>query len=158
MPHLEPMERCGAYSMSAPDFYFAVNAIFRHIHDRHGKPALVDYWRGLGREYYERRNRAWREGGPEAIAQDWRDYFQKEPQARVDVTVRAGAVELDVKVCPAIKHLRDCGRDIVPYYCEHCDHTCGAMAEAVGMRFERTGGMGSCQQRFVPLGVPGGRR
>lgn len=144
--------------MSAPDFYFAVNAIFRHIHDRRGKPALVEYWRSLGREYYERRSRAWHEGGPEAIARDWRAYFQKEPQAEVDVTVCDGVVDLDVKVCPAIKHLRDCGRDIVPYYCEHCDHTCGAMAEAVGMSFERTGGMGSCRQRFIPLGIPGGRR
>ena len=54
-----------------------------------------------------------------------------------------------MKVCPAIKHLRDHGRDIVPYYCEHCDHICGAMAEAAGYAFERTGGMGACRQRFI---------
>ena len=33
--------------MSAPDFYFAVNAMFRHIHDRFGKDELVAYWRSL---------------------------------------------------------------------------------------------------------------
>ena len=41
--------------MSAPDFYFAVNSMFRYLHDRYGKSALIDYWRGLGREYYRPR-------------------------------------------------------------------------------------------------------
>jgi hypothetical protein len=136
--------------MSAPDFYFAVNAIFRHIHDRYGKASLVNYWRSLGREYYAQRCQRWLAGGPEAIAADWREYFAAEPQAEVDVSVRHGEVLLEVRVCPAIKHLRDQGREIVPYYCEHCDHICGKMAEQSGYRFERTGGMGSCRQRFVP--------
>jgi len=137
--------------MSAPDFYFAVNAIFRHVHDRYGKEALVEYWQGLGREYYRARSERWRQGGSAAVADDWRAYFAREPQAEVNVTHTDGMVELDIRVCPAIKHLRDCGRDIVPCFCEHCDHTCGAMAEAAGMRFERTGGMGSCTQRFIQI-------
>jgi hypothetical protein len=139
--------------MSAPDFYFAVNAIFRHLHDRYGKEALVDYWRSLGREYYRRRSEKWRVEGPEAVAADWREYFAQEPQAEVEVGVQGHCVLLDVKVCPAIKHLRDHGRDIVPYYCEHCDHVCGAMAEHSGYTFVRTGGMGACQQRFQWVGA-----
>ena len=82
---------------------------------------------------------------------DWREYFAQEPQAEVEVSVQAGGVLLDVRVCPAIKHLRDRGRDIVPYYCEHCDHICAVMAEQSGYAFERSGGMGACQQRFIPL-------
>jgi hypothetical protein len=139
--------------MSAPDFYFAVNAIARHIHDRYGKQALIDYWRELGRDHYRDRTAAWR-SGPGTIARDWREYFAEEPGAEVDVRVEPdGAVALDVKVCPAIKHLRANGREIVPYFCEHCDHVCGAMAENAGLRFERTGGMGACRQRFVPLTI-----
>jgi hypothetical protein len=136
--------------MSAPDFYFAVNAIFRHLHDQYGMEALVDYWRGLGREYYAKRCEKWRQGGPKTIADDWTEYFAREPQAEVAVTVQGDSVVLDVKVCPAIKHLRDHSRDIVPYYCEHCDHVCGAMAETAGCVFQRTGGMGACRQCFVP--------
>jgi len=141
--------------MAAPDFYFAVNAIFRHLHDRYGHRALIDYWQSLGREYYRPRCERWRAGGVEAIASDWRAYFEREPQAKVDVSTRGDSVELDIQVCPAIKHLRDCGREIVPYFCEHCDHTCGAMARAAGFSFERTGGMGSCQQRFIRVGNQG---
>lgn len=137
--------------MSAPDFYFAINATFRHLHDRYGKEALVDYWRRLGQEYYRARIVRWRAGGPQAIADDWQAYFAEEPQAQVRVTADADAAELDVEVCPAIKHLRQEGRDIVPYFCEHCDHVCGSMAEQAGYQFTRTGGMGSCRQRFVRI-------
>jgi len=139
--------------MSAPDFYFAVNAIFRHLHDHYGKEALVDYWRSLGREFYCQRIQGWRDGGPEAIAADWRAYFSREPQADVESVAEGDTVTIDVKVCPAIKHLRDQGRNIVPYYCEHCDHVCGAMAEEAGYDFQRRGGMGACQQQFIKCGA-----
>ena len=141
--------------MSAPDFYFAVNAMFRHLHDRYGKQVLIDYWRRLGREYYAGRTGKWRAGGLAEVARDWEVYFQAEPGAQVRVTKSDDAVQLDVDVCPAIRHLRDCGRDIVPYFCEHCDHVCGSMAEQAGLRFERRGGGGSCTQRFVKLTVEG---
>lgn len=140
--------------MSAPDFYFAVNAIFRHLHDRYGHEALVDYWQSLAREYDRRRVEAWRSGGPAAVAEDWRAYFAREPQAEVDVLLGEDRVELVVRVCPAIKHLRDHGRDVVPYYCEHCDHTCGVLAAEAGYTFTRNGGMGSCRQLFVLKPVP----
>ena len=140
--------------MSAPDFYFAVNAIFRHLHDRCGMPALVEYWRALGRDYYAARTASWRAGGADAVAVDWRDYFAREPGAVVVVErPDQQTVDLDVRVCPAIKHLRDSGREIVPYFCDHCDHVCGAMAEAAGFTFSRVGGMGSCRQRFTQVNV-----
>ena len=137
--------------MSAPDFYFVVNSTARHIHDEYGMDVLIDYWRSLGREYYAQRAASWHDGGLQAIADDWREYFLREPGAEVNATVAEDTVELDIRVCPAIKHLRASGREIVPYFCDHCDHTCGSMAEQAGYGFERTGGMGSCQQRFFVL-------
>jgi hypothetical protein len=140
--------------MSAPDFYFAINATFRHIHDRYGKEALVDYWRRLGMEYYRQRIERWRAGGPQAIADDWQAYFAHEPQAEVRTTATADSAQLEVLVCPAIRHLREQKRDIVPYFCEHCDHVGGSMAAAAGYGYARTGGMGSCEQRFTRNGSP----
>jgi hypothetical protein len=135
--------------MSAPDFYFAINATFRHMHERYGHEALIDYWRSLGREYYRQRIARWRSGGPQAIADDWLAYMAHEPQAEVRATVDTDSAELQIDVCPAIKHLRAAGREIVPYFCEHCDHVGGAMAEQAGYRFTRTGGQGACRQRFT---------
>jgi len=82
-----------------------------------------------------------------------------EPQAQVAISRSGGeSVVLDVQVCPAIKHLRDHQREIVPYFCDHCDHVCGAMAESAGMTFERAGGMGACTQRFTRIAVKGQER
>lgn len=134
--------------MSSPDFYFVINATARHIHDEYGKDVLVDYWRSLGREYFAQRTEKWRVGGLQAIADDWSEYFLHEPGAVVETTLKGDAVHLDVRVCPAIKHLRASGREIVPYFCEHCDHVCGSMAHEAGYEFARTGGMGSCHQIF----------
>src|SRR5438477_11653496 len=108
--------------MAAPDFFFALNAMFRHLHDRYGMEPLITYWRKLGREYYAARWQKWRREGAKAVADDWREYFSNEPGAQVVVTVADGAVELDVQVCPAIKHVRDHGRELVPYFGDHCDH------------------------------------
>lgn len=144
--------------MSAPDFYFAINSMFRYLHDTYGKDVLVDYWRKLGHEYYRRRSDDWRQNGPAAIAADWKKYFQEEPHAQVDTFSDDQSATLEIRVCPAIKHLRDHDREIVPYFCEHCDHVCGAMAEDAGYAFERTGGMGSCRQVFTKLTVHGGQK
>ncbi len=130
--------------------------MFRHLHDRHGMPALVRYWRELGRDYYRDRWQRWRKEGAPAIAADWATYFEHEPGAEVRTSATDDEAVLRVEVCPAIRHLRVNDRPIVPYFCEHCDHVCGAMAEAAGFRFERTGGMGACTQRFVKLGVDRG--
>jgi hypothetical protein len=141
--------------MSAPDFYFAVNAIFRHVHDTYGKEALIRYWTSLAHEHYADRSRRWAAGGPQALAQDWREFFSREPQADVTLTATGSTVLMDVVVCPAIKHLRDQHRDIVDYYCEHCDHVCGETARQAGYSHHREGGMGSCRQTFVQLTVTG---
>jgi hypothetical protein len=134
--------------VAAPDFYFVVNSTARHINDAYGKDALIAYWRALGREYYNQRVANWRTGGLPALASDWLEYFLEEPGADVRVSVEPATVQLDIQVCPAIKHLRDSQREIVPYFCEHCDHICGAMAEAANLKFDRTGGMGACIQTF----------
>jgi hypothetical protein len=40
--------------MAAPDFFFAVNAMFRHLHDRHGMESLVNYRLALAVESLRR--------------------------------------------------------------------------------------------------------
>lgn len=148
--------------MSAPDFYFAINSNFRHIHDQYGKDALIAYWRALGRDFFAGRVRRWSEGGVDAVAEDWRGYFAKEPNADVSVHVEptpipgTRRVRLEVRTCPAIKHLRDNQREIVPYFCEHCDHVAGASAEAAGFVHTRVGGMGCCEQVFATAGRDAG--
>ena len=59
-----------------------------------------------------------------------------------------------MRACPAIKWLAQAGREIVPYYCEHCYYVSTAIAEQAGMRFSMTGGGGTCHQVFSLKGDP----
>jgi hypothetical protein len=134
--------------VSAGDFYFAINATFRFIHDTWGKDALISYWTSMAREYHAGVATCFQEGGPDEVRRYWADYFAHEPGGDVEVTQAQGVVEIDVRECPAIRWLRDGGREIVPYYCEHCHYVSTAIADQAGMRFRLEGGGGVCHQTF----------
>lgn len=138
--------------MSAGDFYFAINATFRFIHDAYGKEALINYWTSMGREYYADVAERFRQGGLEEVQRYWADYFAQEPGGDVKVSLTDKGVEIDVRDCPAIRWLRNAGREIVPYYCEHCHYVSTAIAEQSGLRFRLEGGGGTCHQTFSASG------
>lgn len=134
--------------MSAGDFYFAINATFRFIHDTWGKEALIDYWTSMAQEYHAEVAERFREGGLREVRRYWADYFADEPGGDVSVSLRKRGVEIDVRDCPAIRWLKNGGREIVPYYCEHCHYVSTAIAEQAGMTFHLEGGDGTCNQIF----------
>ncbi|MCA9450660.1 MAG: hypothetical protein KC931_26290 [Candidatus Omnitrophica bacterium] len=135
--------------MAAGDFYFAINATFRFIHDRHGEEALIAYWRKMGKEYYRPLIDQFRQGGLEAVETYWRGFFDSEPGGEVEVSRTAHGVELAVLDCPAIRWLRTHNREIMPLFCDHCLHVSGALAEESGLTFSLEGGGGSCHQTFA---------
>ncbi|MEY2880230.1 MAG: hypothetical protein RLZZ15_2610 [Verrucomicrobiota bacterium] len=131
------------------DFYFATNATFRFLLARLGAAGWQRYLGDLGRGYFAPVNRKWREGGLAAVAQYWRDFFAAEPGARVEVIEHGDRVEVGVAECPAIKHLRAGGREIVREYCQHCYFLGAARAEAAGLTMRLSGGNGSCRHTYA---------
>src|SRR6185436_15603962 len=91
--------------VGAADFYFAINATFRFVLKRLGIEGLRQYWTDLGTNYFAPVTARWRAGGLPAVAEYWRAFFAAEPSAKVDVHETPDSMTLDVKVCPAIKHL-----------------------------------------------------
>lgn len=135
----------------AADFYLAINATFRFILNRLGQEGLRRYWSDLGRSYFAPVSRQWQSGGAEGIAQYWRAFYDAEPGSEVSVTQDGCEVRMDVKVCPAIAHLRQQKREIVACFCEHCHFVSEAMAAPAGFTVRVQGGNGRCVQRFIPL-------
>ncbi len=131
------------------DFYMAVNATFRFILRHHGEETLRKYWRDIGSSYYNPVSGRWRERGMAGVAEYWRAFFRAEPGAEVEVTESGDEVRLEVRTCPAIRHLREHGREIVPQFCQHCYFVNEAIAEPAGMTVRVCGGNGSCTQRFI---------
>jgi hypothetical protein len=144
-----PLPYTDAKPVGAADFYFAVNATFRFILARLGMEGLRRYWAEMGASYYRPVTERWRLGGLPSVAEYWRAFFQAEPGAQVEISRSADAVTLDVKVCPAIKHLRENGRQIVPSFCQHCYFVGEAVAAPAGLTVRVSGGNGSCVQRFA---------
>jgi hypothetical protein len=138
-----------AKDIGADDFYFAINATFRFIEKRFGREGLRRYWQELGSSYYAPVTAAWNRGGLAAVADYWRAFFAAEPGAEVAVEATGERVTLDVRVCPAIKHLRAHQREIVPCFCQHCYYVSEAAAAPAGLTVRVEGGNGACRQTFV---------
>ena len=139
-----------AKDVGAADFYFAINATFRFIEQQFGSEGLRRYWRELGASYYAPVTAAWKRGGVAAVADYWRAFFAAEPGAEVEVATTGEEVTLEVRVCPAIKHLRAHQRQIVPCFCQHCYYVSEAMAAPAGLTVRVEGGDGACRQTFLP--------
>ncbi|MBI5395225.1 MAG: hypothetical protein HZA91_08025 [Verrucomicrobia bacterium] len=135
--------------VGAADFYFAINATFRFVLNKFGSEGLRRYWTDLGARYFAPVTARWSAGGLPAVAEYWRAFFAAEPGAEVEVRESSDAVTLDVKACPAIKHLRAHGREIVPCFCQHCYFIGEAMAAPAGLTVRVEGGNGSCRQTFL---------
>ncbi|MFA5688111.1 MAG: hypothetical protein WC959_03040 [Kiritimatiellales bacterium] len=136
----------------AADFYFAINATFRFMLRRFGDAGFTEWLTALGKEYFAPANVLWKNGGLPAVAQYWRDFFAAEPGSDVDVCESGDAVEIHVKKCPAISHLKKSHREIVPEYCRHCAILGKARAESAGLSMQLTGGNGSCFHRYGAAG------
>ena len=135
--------------VGSADFYYGINATFRFILRRLGKDAWRGYLEEMGRGYFAPVNRQWSDGGLGAVAHYWRAFFAAEPGAVVDVVEQADRVEVRVLECPAIKHLRAGGREIVREYCQHCYFLGAARADAAGLTMRLNGGSGSCCHTYA---------
>lgn len=149
MTRASPLPYTDTKPVGAADFYTAINATFRFIFDRFGREGLLRYWRELGEKYYAPVSQRWAEGGLQAVAAYWRAFFDAEPGTEVEVTQFDNEVCVAVKTCPAIRHLRAQGREIVPFFCQHCHFVSEAVAIPAGLTVRVSGGNGSCMQRFV---------
>ncbi len=145
---LSPLPYTDAKPVGAADFYFAINATFRFLLDRFGMDGLRRYWDDLGIHYHAPVTARWQERGLAAVAEYWRASFAAEPGAEVQVVADDDMVTVQVDVCPAIKHLREHGREIVPCYCQHCYFVSEAIGRPAGLTVRVQGGNGSCRQTF----------
>lgn len=148
-PSSAPLPYRDTKPVGAADFYLAINATFRFILQRMGMEGLRGYWHDLGTRYYAPVSARWKTGGLAAVAEYWRAFFDAEPGGDVTVTQLADEVLVQVKTCPAIKHLRAQGREIVPCFCQHCHFVSDAMGAPAGLTVRVLGGNGACEQRFA---------
>lgn len=148
MPETGDLPYSDTKPQGSADFYFATNATFRFMIGRLGREGWVRYLEELGRGYFAPVNERWRAGGLPAVARYWRAFFDAEPGAKVEVQELPDRVQICVHECPAIKHLRAGGREVVKEYCQHCYLLGSARAEAAGLEMRLHGGNGACRHTY----------
>lgn len=136
--------------VGAADFYLAINATFRFILKQFRITGLREYWTNLGTSYFSPVSAQWKSQGLEGVAAYWEEFFRAEPGGEVKVTLSKDMVKVEVKACPAIRHLRDHQRRIVPCFCQHCYFISEAMSAPAGLTVRVQGGNGQCLQTFRP--------
>ena len=149
MQKTSPLPYTDTKPVGAADFYCAINATFRFICEKFSEDGLRQYWKDLGKNYFTPVSQNWARGGLSAVAEYWKAFFAAEPKADVEVISTKESVELNVKTCPAIKHLRDNQREIIPCFCQHCYFVSETIAEPAGLTVRIDGGNGSCRQVFL---------
>ncbi|MDB6028669.1 MAG: hypothetical protein JWM68_4892 [Verrucomicrobiales bacterium] len=145
----DPLPYKDTKPVGAADFYFAINATFRFIQNKFGMEGLQRYWTDLGTQYFAPVSQSWKDKGLDGIATYWKAFFAAEPKAEVDVITKQDSVVLEIKTCPAIKHLRENQREIVGCFCQHCYFVSEAAASPAGFTVRIEGGNGSCRQTFL---------
>lgn len=145
---ISPLPYSDTKPVGAADFYFAINATFRFILARFGLDGLRRYWTDLGNSYFSPVSDRWKSKGLMGIEEYWLSFFKAEPGSDVEVKRTEASVTLEVKVCPAIRHLRENNREIVPCFCQHCYFINEAIAVPAGFTARVRGGNGSCIQTF----------
>lgn len=148
-PAQNPLPYTDTKPQGSADFYYAINATFRFLLNRLGRAGWISYLEALGRGYYAPVNDRWRSGGLAEVARYWRAFFAAEPGAQVEVRTGPDRVEVDVRECPALRHLRAGGREIVGEFCQHCYHLGQARAEAAGLTMRLQGGNGACRHVYA---------
>lgn len=147
-PAASPLPYTDSKPIGAADFYFAIKASFRFILKRFGIEGLRAYWTDLGTRYFAPVSAQWKNQGVKGVVAYWEAFFRAEPGAKVKVTLREDMVMVEVKTCPAIRHLRKYRRRIVPYFCQHCYFVSEAIAMPTGLTVRVQGGNGQCCQTF----------
>jgi hypothetical protein len=145
-----PLPYTDSKPVGAADFYFAINATFRFILTRFGLEGLRRYWKDLGSGYFAPVSDRWKAKGLSGIEEYFGAFFNAEPDAKVEIRRSDTMVTVEVKDCPAIRHLRMLDREVVSCFCQHCYFINEAIASPAGFTARVEGGNGSCIQTFQP--------
>ncbi len=119
------------------DFHSSVNRGINYVGEKHGKDAVVEYLTRYTEHVYGNEIADIKARGVAAVADKIRDTYEKEkaPDA-AELTLDGDSLTVNVKYCPAIKHLRSIGREISPWFRYTTEVVMKLLAEKAGATFE----------------------
>ena len=121
--------------ISCTEFIPVYNELFKFLHKKYGKKAVVDFWKYISDEFLKNLDKLVKEKGIGGMAEYWTHTLTEEG-AEYTMSVGRDYFEIYMKKCPSVDILNRKGLRKYPFYCEHCDVLYRRVIEKYGFRYK----------------------
>ena len=120
-----------------PDFHSSMNMGIHYLGENYGIDAVKEYLTRYTKNVYHREISEIKEKGLSAIESKILDTYKKEKaEDAVSTSVENGKLTVNVKYCPAVKHLKKTGREVSKWYVYTTETVMQVLADQAGYKFE----------------------
>ena len=123
--------------ISCTEFIPAYSTLFKYLHARGGKEAVVRFWESLSDEFLTNLRALASAKGLAGCFEYWSHTLTEEAaDFRMTLDEQNGKFEIEMRHCPSRGRLNEM-KSLVPYehYCEHCDVLYRRVLEPMGFKY-----------------------
>lgn len=118
------------------DFHSSMNMGIEYLGSKYGKADVVEYLTRYTKNVYQPVIAAMKADGLDAIAAKIKDTYAKEKsEDALEMVQDAKSLTVNIKYCPAVKHLHNTGRVVSSWYPYTTEIVMDVLAKEAGMRF-----------------------
>jgi hypothetical protein len=130
------------------DFHGAINTTINYIVDNFGESALTEIFNCVGRDVYKSIHEKLLNDDPSELIEHLEYYLNRE-HGDFTLSVENDAILLEVKQCPAVKHISQLGLELSPHFCKQTIEVNNALCAGTPWQCETTIiEPGRCSQKF----------
>lgn len=124
--------------ISCRQFILSYSELFRYLHERGGKEAVVRYWQYLSDHFLHKLRDIVKEHGLRGCWMYWSHALNEEAaDFTMEIDDEAGVFRIEMHRCPSKGRLLE--TDLIepyPDYCEHCDVLYRRVLEPLGYEYD----------------------
>ena len=133
------------------DFHGATNTTIQYIMDNFGEQALKEIFSRVGKDVYRSIHNGLKNDDPSELIEHL-DYYFKREKADFNLKVEDDEILLEVKECPAVKHIKNLGLTLADNFCWQTTELNNALCDGTPWQCETTvNGEGRCLQKFTRI-------
>ena len=121
--------------ISATEFILAYNELFKFLHKKYGKKAVIEFWEYISDKFLTNLDNLVKEKGIAGMAEYWTHTLTEEG-AEYTMSVGPDYFEIYMKRCPSVGILNEKKMEKYPYYCEHCGLLYKRVIEKYGFEYK----------------------
>ena len=124
--------------LSCTEFIPAYSELFKYLHQKGGKPAVVKFWENLSDAFLGNLRELAAEKGLAGCYEYWSHTLTEEAaDFRMTLNAKKTVFKIEMRHCPSKGRLLDTKHmESYPDYCEHCDLLYRRVLEPLGFEYD----------------------